>query len=63
MMMKEPDLDRLPAELPAKLSNLLRRCLQKDPRQRVRDIGDVRLAMEGAFETTGGMPSQNDRRP
>ena len=63
VMMKEPDLDRLPAELPAKLSNLLRRCLQKDPRQRVRDIGDVRLAMEGAFETTGGMPSQTTVGP
>ena len=28
----------------------LKRCLQKDVRQRVRDIGDVRLALEGAFE-------------
>ena len=31
---------------------MLATCLQKDPRQRVRDIADVRLAMEGAFETT-----------
>ena len=30
----------------------LRRCFEKDPRQRVQAIGDVRLAMEGAFETT-----------
>ena len=52
VMMKEPEWDRLPADLPSKLSNLVRRCLEKDPRQRVRDIGDVRLAMEGAFETT-----------
>ena len=29
----------------------IRRCLQKDPRQRVQAIGDVRLALEGAFET------------
>jgi Tol biopolymer transport system component len=29
----------------------LERCFQKDPRQRIRDIGDVRLALEGAFET------------
>jgi hypothetical protein len=28
----------------------LRRCLQKDLEQRIRDAGDVRLAMEGAFE-------------
>ena len=30
---------------------VLRRCLQKDRKQRVRDIGDVSLALEGAFET------------
>jgi hypothetical protein len=29
----------------------LERCLQKDPRQRIRDIGDVRLVLEGAFDT------------
>ena len=52
VMMQEPAWDRLPADLPTKLDNLLRRCLQKDPKERVRDIGDVRLAMQGAFETT-----------
>ena len=31
---------------------VFRRCLHKDPRQRVQAIGDVRLALEGAFETT-----------
>ena len=46
------DLDRLPAETPPRLRRVLATCLQKDPRQRVRDIADVRLAMEGAFETT-----------
>ena len=30
---------------------MLRVCLQKDPRQRAQAIGDVRLALEGAFET------------
>jgi hypothetical protein len=30
---------------------VLRVCLQKDPRQRAQAIGDVRLALEGAFET------------
>jgi len=47
-----PDWDALPATLSPALDRYLRRCLQKNPRQRVRDIGDVRLAMEGAFETT-----------
>ena len=26
--------------------------------QRIRDIGDVRLAMEGAFETTSATPAE-----
>ncbi|MDH4064438.1 MAG: hypothetical protein OEW19_08555, partial [Acidobacteriota bacterium] len=30
---------------------LVARCLVKDPRQRLRDIGDARLALDGAFET------------
>ena len=42
----------LPPDLPASLRTVLRRCVEKDPRERLRDIGDVRLAMEGAFETT-----------
>ena len=48
---REPDWARLPATLSPALRTYLRRCLQKDPRQRVQAIGDVRLALEGAFET------------
>ena len=48
---REPDWSRLPATLPPALCTYLRRGLQKDPRQRVQAIGDVRLALEGAFET------------
>ncbi len=47
----EVDWNRLPSETPVRLHQLLKACLQKDSRQRVRDIGDVRLAMNGAFET------------
>ena len=46
----EPGWDALPTELPAALATYLRRCLEKDPRERIRDIGDVRLAMAGAFD-------------
>ena len=38
----EPDWNALPASLPRRLNELLRRCLEKDPRKRRRDIGDVR---------------------
>jgi len=52
IMRDEPDWARLPATLPPALGTYLKRCLQKDARQRVQAIGDVRLALEGAFETT-----------
>src|SRR4029453_3295174 len=49
---REPDWARLPATLSHTLHTYIRRCLQKDPRQRMQAIGDVRLALEGAFDTT-----------
>ena len=54
---REPDWDALPSNLSPVLATYLRRCLEKDPGERIRDIGDVRLAMEGAFETTVSQPS------
>ena len=48
---KEPDWARLPAPVPPALATFMRRCLYKDPRQRMHDIADMRLALDGAFET------------
>ncbi len=45
------DLSALPAELSPAVRQTIMLCLQKDPKKRVRDIGDVKLALEGAFET------------
>jgi serine/threonine protein kinase len=42
VLKEEPGWDRIPP----KLRPLLRRCLAKDPRQRLRDIGDARLLLE-----------------
>jgi eukaryotic-like serine/threonine-protein kinase len=42
----EPDWSLLPAGLPSHVVNVLQRCLQKDPGNRFRDIGDVRLELE-----------------
>ena len=36
----------LPAETPGRVRELLRRCLERDPRQRLRDIGDARVELE-----------------
>jgi serine/threonine-protein kinase len=47
---RDPDWSLLPKDLPPALGTYLRRCLVKDPRQRIRDMGDVRLALDGAFD-------------
>jgi len=49
----EPDWQALPAETPPSVRVLLRRCLQKDPKQRFRDAGDIRIQIEEAHEQTG----------
>ena len=51
VLQREPDFDALPPTVPAHVGQALRVCLRKDPKQRVGDIRDVRLALEGAFET------------
>ena len=50
VMKSDVDARRLPPDLPDTLRTVLHRCLEKDPLQRIRDMGDVRLAMAGAFE-------------
>ena len=43
----EPDWKALPPATPAHVLRLLRRCLVKDPQQRLRDIGDARISLAG----------------
>ena len=47
---REPDWDTLPVDLSGVLASFLRRCLAKEPRQRLHDVADLRLAIEGVFE-------------
>ena len=42
----EPRWSLLPADTPPGVRALLRRCLERDPRQRLRDIGEARIALE-----------------
>jgi eukaryotic-like serine/threonine-protein kinase len=53
----EPDWDALPAATPPPIRGLIRRCLTKDPKQRLRDIGDARIAIE---ETISGVGAIHD---
>jgi eukaryotic-like serine/threonine-protein kinase len=43
---KEPDWSLLPADTPAVLRRLLVRCLKKDPKARLRDIGEARVQID-----------------
>ena len=42
----EPDLSALPGDTPPTIVQLIRRCLRKDTRRRLRDIGDAVLEIE-----------------
>jgi serine/threonine protein kinase/Tol biopolymer transport system component len=46
----DPDWRALPQDVPSALRLCVQRCLQKDLNQRFRDIGDARLALQGAFD-------------
>jgi eukaryotic-like serine/threonine-protein kinase len=46
IVMKDPEWSRLTAATPTHVRVLLQRCLQKDPKQRLRDIGEARIAID-----------------
>ena len=67
-MMKEPDWPALPANLPAPLGRLLRRCLDKEPRDRLRDVGDARAELRDVLDApsttnAGAMPAAPVAQP
>jgi serine/threonine protein kinase/Tol biopolymer transport system component len=51
----EPDWDALPGNTPARVRILLWRCLQKDPRRRLRDIGEARIELSGEWSDPSGI--------
>jgi Tol biopolymer transport system component len=60
---KEPEWDALPAVPPA-LRRLLTRCLKKDPRARLRDIGEARVQIEELLSGDApGVPAAAPRIP
>ena len=68
VLKSDPEWERLPGDTPRKLRKLLRRCLSKDPRQRLHDIGDARLEIEEAIaapedEETPGAVIAKKRSP
>ena len=62
---REPDWTALPGDVPVSVTRLVRRCLHKDPRRRLRDIGEARLILEapgGAATAETPQPKSAVRR-
>jgi len=53
VLKSEPDWSLLPKETTARVAGLVKRCLRKDPKERLRDIGDARLELA---EALSGVP-------
>jgi serine/threonine protein kinase/Tol biopolymer transport system component len=62
VLQREPDLSALPGGTPAAIRRLVERCLTKDPRSRLRDIGDARLELEAASHASESA-APGDSRP
>ena len=58
VLMKDVNWSALPGDTPPSIQTLLTRCLEREPKRRIRDIGDVSLAMDGGFETTVSASSE-----
>lgn len=58
---REPDWSVLPAGLSTVTISCIKRCLHKDRKQRIRDIGDVLLALDDAFDPEAPGAAQSAR--
>jgi eukaryotic-like serine/threonine-protein kinase len=57
VLTREPNWASLPARTPVGIHRLLRRCLEKDPRQRLRDIADAREHLHDDAHVTAPDPA------
>jgi serine/threonine protein kinase len=53
----EPEWSALPARTPERVRGLLRRCLEKDAKRRLRDIGDARMEIEDVLSVRASRSS------
>ncbi|HYB53579.1 MAG TPA: protein kinase [Thermoanaerobaculia bacterium] len=65
VLRQEIRLDQLPAGTPASVRRVLARCLERDPKQRLHDIGDARIEIEQgtSVEATSDGPLRQSRLP
>ncbi len=50
------DLSALPDSLPPSIRTLVARCIERDPKRRLRDIGEARIALQDAIDAPAGEP-------
>ena len=60
VLKNEPDWTALPAETPAAIRALLRRCLRKDPTHRLHDSADARIEIDEAIAQPTPQPQATD---
>jgi len=53
---REPNWSTLPQAVPTNIQVLLRRCLEKDPRRRLRDMGDAIIEIEETLRLPATVP-------
>jgi serine/threonine protein kinase len=61
VLKSDPDWRSIPGTLPSRLRQLVRRCLQKDPKRRLQAIGDARLELEEGESSTVGETDEDLR--
>ena len=61
VLTRDPDLGALPPATPAGIRTLLSRCLQRDVRARLRDIGEARIALADPSVLAGDSPPPSGR--
>jgi serine/threonine protein kinase len=57
------DYANLPPETPPVLRDLVRRCLERNPRRRFQHVGDVRIELEDVIAGASGQPHEASTRP
>jgi serine/threonine-protein kinase len=63
VLVRDPELSRLPVDLNPRLADLIRRCLEKSPKRRWQAIGDVRAELEAIATMPASMPALSAAPP
>lgn len=66
VIMKDVEWGSLPADTPPRIRRLLERCLERDPKLRLRDIGDARITIQEVLDSPDDLTATTSpatRRP